>query len=122
MKNKFYMFSQNNSGGTFAVDDRLCHRVVIQALTEEEAVSKAEDLGCYWDGCDNGIDCNCCGDRWYKSPEEVKLPMKKSTYHSQIKTVKEYCQYLADSYGWTTPDSRIFYKSGKVVEIFKPVV
>lgn len=28
-------------------------------------------------------------------------------------------QYLADNYGWTNPDGRIFYKEGKVIEVFK---
>lgn len=65
---RFYEFSQTNSGGLFIINTNLCHRIVIEALSEEDAICKAEDLGCYWNGCDKGIDCPCCGDQWYKSP------------------------------------------------------
>ena len=69
----FYEFSQNNSGGTFTVDDDLCGRLIIEADSPEDAISKAEDLGCYWDGVAKGIDCPCCGDRWYRNPDEVNI-------------------------------------------------
>ena len=62
----FYEFLQNNSGGRFDVDERVCHRLFIEANSDDEAVSKAEELGCYWDGVANGVDCPCCGDRWYR--------------------------------------------------------
>jgi hypothetical protein len=45
----FYEFRQNNSGGSFDVNDKLCHVMIIEADTEAEAVNKAEELGCYWD-------------------------------------------------------------------------
>jgi hypothetical protein len=66
MKTQFYEISQNNTGGSFITDDKLCHRLFIEAESSDEAVSIAEDLGCYWDGCDTGNDCPCCGDRWYR--------------------------------------------------------
>lgn len=34
-------------------------------------------------------------------------------------TVEEYAQYLANRYGMTEPDARLFYKDGRVVEINK---
>lgn len=68
----FYQFDQNNSGGSFDVDENVCHRLFIEAYSLEEATDKAESLGCYWDGVENGIDCPCCGDRWY-SGDEVDL-------------------------------------------------
>lgn len=161
----FYLFDQNNSGGSFVVNDKLCHRLFIEADSAEEAVSIAENLGCYWDGVDNGIDCPCCGDRWYRSCEEVNMDkyreegyvvsvydgiykntvaewnrryggyeiigkphFETSKYSSsrsyigtiKFNTVEEYAQYLAIEFGWTTPDARIFYKSGNVNEIFIP--
>jgi len=48
METKFYEFAQNNTGGSFVTNDKLCHRIFIEATTESEAVQKAEDLGCYW--------------------------------------------------------------------------
>lgn len=62
---KFFEFSQNNSGGHFDVDDKVTHRVLIEAESADEATRIAESLGMYWNGCDEGMDCPCCGDRWY---------------------------------------------------------
>jgi hypothetical protein len=62
----FYSFGQNNSGGSFQSDKNgLTHWVIIEADCADEANSKAEDLGIYFNGCDNDRDCSCCGDRWY---------------------------------------------------------
>lgn len=36
-QNKFYQFSQNNSGGYFDTDETVCHRVIIEAKSEKEA-------------------------------------------------------------------------------------
>lgn len=161
METKFYEFSQNNTGGSFVTNDKLCHRIFIEATTESEAVQKAEDLGCYWNGVNDGNDCPCCGDRWYASPDEIDLsrwqkdgytvgvydhyknaeklwfekfgqyprieePKWRTQYGSRkfegkifFNTVEEYAQYLADDYGWTTPDARIFYLNGTVSEVFK---
>ena len=115
---KYFEFSQNNSGGSFDVDDKLCHRLIIQAETEEQAVTKAEEMGVYFDGCQNGIDCNCCGDRWY-SPSEVQIDKMAKVYKKPMESIEDYAQFIANEYGWTTPDVRIFYADGKVTEIFK---
>lgn len=159
----FYQFNQNNSGGSFVVNDKLCHNVIIEADNADEAINKAEELGCYWDGVLNGRDCSCCGDRWSKSwlhpidveeftttgrkvsvyehvyekasakwnkkygayeiveqPSFVKTISGFTRYEGTIrfKDIEEYVQYLADEYGWTTPDARIFYKDGHVKEIY----
>ena len=60
----WYKFSQNNSGGSFITNDKVCHMLYVEAETFREAVVKAESLGCYWNGVADGIDCPCCGDRW----------------------------------------------------------
>ena len=155
---KFYEFCQNNSGGFFKVDDKVCHRLFIEANTFAEAVDKAEELGCYWNGVDEGIDCECCGDRWslyediadiekYKTDGYKVSSLSKKDYikrYGSYKTIKpmrfeksiicnwyvgsigfdnieEYAQFLANEYGWTTPDARIYYQDGTVKEIFKEV-
>ena len=51
---KFFEFCQSNTGGSFDVDDKLAHRVLIEADTAEEAIAKAEELVMYWDGVENG--------------------------------------------------------------------
>ena len=158
----FYEFNQNNSGGHFVVNDKLCHRLFIEADNEYEAIKKAEELGCYWYGVAEGRDCSCCGDRWHKDwlePVNMEKFMNKGyrayvydgiynntisewnkrygkydvveppkwdeeysrRYLGRIKfnNIEEYAQLLADEYGWTTPDARIYYKDGVVKEIFK---
>lgn len=152
----YYLFDQNNSGGFFEVNDKLCHRLFIEANSLEEATKKAEELGCYWDGVASGIDCSCCGDRWYGGDEidmdqlreysVVDFRSEESWYRQYGKytvadppkyeksfnigrfagkisflTIEEYAQYLANEYGWTTPDSRIYYADGTVKEIFREV-
>ena len=142
-----YVFDQNNSGGSFDVDDKLCHRVVIEADSKREAEEKAFDFGVYYDGCFTGEDCPCCGDRWYgaeevrdisqlysvslwgnKSPESLVkygevISVEKDEFGRKadilFHSVEHYFQFMADDFGWTSPDIRIFYKNGDVKEIFK---
>jgi hypothetical protein len=168
---KFYEYSQNNTGGSFTTDDKLCHRLFIEANSSTEADEIAEGFGCYWNGVDEGSDCPCCGDRWYgaysaidltsmtrekdssypvelwvdrKTSEDealaslkerysefewIKEPSINEKYGSQIiegsvklNSIEDYAQVLADQYGWTSPDSRIFYYDGTVKEIFSAKV
>lgn len=67
MKSKFFEFCQNNSGGSFGVDKKagIGHYVIIEAMDADHANTIAERIGIYFDGCQNGMDCDCCGDRWY---------------------------------------------------------
>ena len=69
METRFYQFDQNNSGGSFDSDSKLCHRIIIEATSEKEAERKAEELGCYFNGVESGNDCPCCGDRWGSADE-----------------------------------------------------
>jgi len=116
---KFYEFDQNNSGGSFDVDNEVCHRVVIEATSPEKANEKAQSLGIYFDGCAEGLDCPCCGDRWGECDEYDATSFPKEFTKGQFfNTPESYYQMLADTYGWTKPDVRIYYKSGKVSEIF----
>ncbi len=116
---KWFEWTQNNSGGGFDVDKEVCHRLFIQAESYEEAEEKALDMGVYYDGCHEGYDCPCCGDRWYEG-DEVNPPDElrdRCGNMVKINGVEGYAQYLADQYGWTEPDARLFYSDGQVVEI-----
>lgn len=148
---KFYEFSQNNSGGRFVVDDKLCHRVVVEAESASEANAKLEELGGYFDGCVTGNDCSCCGDRWYAVSDSDGLKFPKvwgtfdperakaiaATYKAEARkceedpvygdktrnwevvftAVDQYARFVADEYGWTSPDVRIYYANGAVLKI-----
>jgi hypothetical protein len=85
----FYEFNQNNTGGRFDFDEEagITHWVIVEADSESEAVRKAEEIGLYWDGCDAGMDCPCCGDRWSnyyindsEKPEIYGEPLTKNTF------------------------------------------
>ena len=47
----------------------------------------------------------------------VKLHNNEFT-KKEITTIEEYAQFIADNYGWTKPDARIYYANGKVLEIY----
>jgi hypothetical protein len=69
---KYFHFSQNNSGGSFHINDNVAHHVIVQAYTTEEANRLAEDIGIYFDGCNSDRDCSCCGDRWSRQWSDDK--------------------------------------------------
>jgi hypothetical protein len=64
----FYEFMQNNSGGMFDFYENqgITQHVIVEAASSDEANDRAEDIGLYFDGCYNNMDCSCCGDRWYR--------------------------------------------------------
>jgi len=77
---KFYEFDQNNSGGRFHIDDKagLGPSVWIEATSLGDAIHRAMDIGIYFDGCDSGRDCRCCGDRWHISHGKTMEPKRSS--------------------------------------------
>lgn len=60
----FYHFSQNNSGGVYALTETLGHDLYVEASSPEQANERAESLGIYFGGVASRADCACCGDRW----------------------------------------------------------
>jgi len=79
----FYTFRQNNSGGSFDFDEDagITHFVIVEAEKSSSANSIAENIGLYWNGCETGDDCGCCGDRWNKSYESDAE--KKPSYYGK---------------------------------------
>jgi hypothetical protein len=112
----WYEFNQNNSGGVFEVTDTVCHRVWIQAGSIDAAVQKAAALGVYFNGVEDGLDCACCGDRWYEPYGATEFPVPYDKGES-LATVEQYAEFLRDRYGWTDPDSMIYYADGRVVKV-----
>ena len=111
----YYMYDQNNSGGNFVYDEKLTHRVVVEADSEDEAIKIGKSLGIYFNGCDKGIDCPCCGDRWYR-PDHIKFPINWD--NQKLTTLKEYLETLVEQYAAMAdvPDIRVFHKSGDIDE------
>lgn len=114
-----YEFTQNNSWWSFDVNNNLCHRLFIQAKTEDKAIIKAESLWCYWDWVEEWIDCECCWDRrsnYYVS--SYTFPYKNFWDKVIYKTIKEFAQMLANKYWFTKPDCKLYYNNWKVIDIF----
>ena len=85
----FYMWRQNNTGGSFITDGDLSRFVVIEAEDYVQAEEKALNLGIYYDGVDKDYDCSCCGDRWYEG-DIVKI--------KDGDTIEAYLQREEDEY------------------------
>lgn len=113
----FFEFSQNNSGGFFEFDAArgLTERVIIEAASAGEACDLAQAIGIYFDGCNNGADCWCCGDRWYPvwgNGDDV--PSIDGTPLDQAYTV---IHWAPEGF----PDVFTHYKHGVVVGTVLPV-
>lgn len=67
----FYLFYQNNSFGRFEESEEggISIYVIIEAGNAQDADGRAESIGIYFDGCESGIDCPCCGDRWHPADD-----------------------------------------------------
>lgn len=63
---KIYTYRQNNSGGSFHIDPSrgIGVHVYIEAIDANHANDIAENIGIYFNGVHDGMDCQCCGDRW----------------------------------------------------------
>lgn len=85
----FYHYSQNNSGGSFCVDERVAHHVIIEADSPGQANMIAEGVGIYFNGCADGRDCDCCGDRWYEMWDSEKGNDEPLIYGDDPKIYKD---------------------------------
>lgn len=87
-KTRFFHFSQHNSGGTYHEDEYagLPPEVWVEARNATEANNLAESIGIYFDGVERGLDCSCCGDRWYRvwpDNEGYDMPDPDYLYHGR---------------------------------------
>lgn len=85
----YFTFNQNNSGGDFDYDeDRgITHFVIIEADNSGDAYERAENIGLYFGGVEDGRDCECCGDRWY--PPYGDGDQEPLVYGKNPRTVEE---------------------------------
>lgn len=104
---KFYEFPQSNAGGYW--NKILGYVVIIEAETPEKANKKAEEIGIYFDGVENGEDCECCGDRWYRVEDEYD-EIEPENLNEEIEEIKHYQKK------WKLT-STIYYADGRVEKI-----
>lgn len=84
----WWEYSQNNSGGSFDPDGGMS--TWIWAHSAKQADDIAEQNGIYFDGCQEGLDCPCCGDRWYSArggkPDMDDVPVDVLVKHLTTET------------------------------------
>lgn len=106
----FYHFRQNNSGGSFYVNEAsgIACDVIVEANSKDEANERAESIGLYFDGVELGDDCDCCGNRWYRAYGDGDVG--PSYYGESIDTATQL-------YDWTPgkPTGYVHYLDGRVV-------
>lgn len=100
----FFHYNQNNSGGSFVIDDDIGigPHVWIEANSQEKATAKALSLGIYFNGVEDDRDCACCGDRWYEPYDGYDVPEIDPKYH----------------FGWC--DTVYVHKKDGTIERIKP--
>ena len=121
---RWYEFDQNNSGGVFVMDDDVSIKVFIQAESEDVANQKAEEVGIYFDGCEKGIDCDCCGDRWYSEiyPRDSFKTHFWGSENAEYDNISDYAQALANDSMWAEDDKPamiVYFADGSVKRFYK---
>ncbi len=112
---KFYTFRQNNSGGSFTVDENVAHTVVIQASDARDANERAAAIGLYFDG--EG-DCPCCGTRWDET-SEYDGHEEPNAYGKPFRLMSE--KDAEHTFGgWFNSEVRIHYADGRVLSPKSP--
>lgn len=101
----FYAFCQNNSGGYFETSANVAHTVYIEAENWEHANTRAEEIGIYFDGVSAGLDCRCCGDRWYDM-------WRTDTPIHLVNTIEEHARERVG--GMFSKEARVHYLNGEV--------
>jgi len=98
----FYRFDQNNSGGYYTKPAQ--NIIVKDARDEKHAIEIALKAGMYFDGVADGVDCNCCSDRWHKYAAEYDSIEKaiadaNDSFHDEHNSIPKYVivEEFADS-------------------------
>jgi len=125
---KFYTFRQNNSFGKFDYDAKkgISVYVIVEANSIEDANTRAENIGLYFDG--RG-DCPCCGNRWSEqydySGKDDSTPVP-SIYDEEVKPDETFPgPKKGEKFGpikWTSKkqfDGFIHYKNGTIAGFWR---
>ena len=101
----FYTYRQNNSGGNFIVNSDVTVTVIVEATDTEHADRRAEEFGIYFNGVNDDIDCECCGDRWSSAWEGTETP---EVYGQPVESYEARFQFT----GSNEPSIYVYYLDG----------
>lgn len=101
---KWFHFNQNNSGGSFVVDENVSHHVFIQAANAADAIAVGEKF------FDNSDSCECCGDRWSYFMRDEDGEPTPLVYDKPLDQHKDF---------WMADWGRLHYYDGRV-EVYPP--
>jgi len=109
----FYSYRQNNSGGSFRGPALW---VIVQAHSSSEADRIVQEHDVYFNGCDAGNDCSCCGDRWNECwgkgnevPSTYDTPLAETVSDRYLEMSVEDCKRAE------IPYAKVIYLDGTVV-------
>jgi hypothetical protein len=106
----FYTYNQNNSFGTFDVNDDVTYYVIVEADSADDANRRAQNVGIYFDGCSVCRDCSCCGDRWSEAWEGDGDP-EPMIYSEPVSTFKTWRAEPGETFAY------VYYKDGTKVTV-----
>jgi len=118
----FYEYRQNNSGGDFIITENVTIHVIVEARDAVEADFRAERIGIYFNGCDTGDDCPCCGDRWDSSIGGDKGSEEPTVYGSPVaRRYEDHTGFAALVFTKRgEPDVIVHYLDGRVEPHYPP--
>ena len=94
----YFKFRQNNSFGVF----KGTPLIFVQADNADDANRIAQDHGVYFNGVADGVDCDCCGDRWYPvSDDDAQDQPSSYGYGGGVTFYRDgdnYIDYAGDSW------------------------
>ena len=85
----FFVYQQHNTGGSWVTTAALSKWVIIEAEDARQANSTAERIGMVFDGVEKGIDCACCGDRWYPARDDDQGISRMVTGEGRVKVMAD---------------------------------
>ena len=100
---KLFVVHQNNSGGSYCVNDfnGTGERVFVLAKDEYSALDLLEGKSVvYFDGVSQGLDCECCGDRWWRYAEEVEYENNKVVSFYSFDEAYDFVVYYVKNDRW----------------------
>jgi hypothetical protein len=91
----------------------ISHHVIIEAGSPSHADDRAESIGLYFHGVNDGRDCECCGDRWHAKARFGDGEDLPSVYGDVVSDA-EVCPDPSAKWMGNDPEGYIHYLDGTV--------